>query len=240
MLLAGTVLAQRVEVPLDVAHRAEVDRALDAQDLELGALEEAVLDLRHLAPGMARIGHEAAQDRVGCAIEVQHQRDEHAHEDRELEVEQERRKESDREHRALAPARGKDFPDALKVDQVPGDEEQQPRYDRDRQVGDQRCHCEQHEHQQQRGKYRRHRSPRARIVVDAAAVGGGARRKAREEGRGDVGEALGDEFLVVVEALSRLERDGVGDRERLRERHQRDGDGARQEALQRCRRDVRE
>ena len=198
MLLAGTVLAQRVEVPLHVADRAEVDRALDAQDLELGALEQAVLDLRHLAPGMARIGHEAAQDRVGCAIEVQHQRDEHAHEDRELEVEQERRKEGDREHRALSAARREDLPDAPKVDQVPGDEEKQPRDDRDRQVGDERRDREEHEHQQHRGKYRRHRRPRARVVVDAATVGRGARRKAREEGRGDVGKALRDEFLVVV------------------------------------------
>src|SRR6266508_2122013 len=44
VFLPGTVLAQRVEVPLDVAHRAEIDRALDAQDLELGAFDATVLD----------------------------------------------------------------------------------------------------------------------------------------------------------------------------------------------------
>src|SRR5712691_8626346 len=121
VLLAGAVLAQCVEVALDVARRAEIDRALDAQDLELRALEQAVLDLGHLALAVARIGNEAPHDRVRGAVEVQHERREHTGEDRELEVEQERRKESDREHGALAPAGGKNLADAPKVDQAPCD-----------------------------------------------------------------------------------------------------------------------
>src|SRR6266704_170061 len=43
VLLAGAVPAQGVEMALDVADRAEVDRAFDAQDLELRAFEQAVL-----------------------------------------------------------------------------------------------------------------------------------------------------------------------------------------------------
>src|SRR6266568_2936329 len=104
VLPAGAVLAQRVEVALDVARRAEIDRALDAQDLELRALGEAVLDLGHLALAVARIGNEAPHERVRGAVEVQHERREHPDEDRELEVEQQRREESGGDHGALAPA----------------------------------------------------------------------------------------------------------------------------------------
>src|SRR2546425_803243 len=138
VFLAGAVLAQRVEVALDVTDRAEVDRALDAQDFELRAFDKAVLDLGHLAPAVARVGNEAPHDRVRGAIEVQRERREHADEDRELEIEQERPEESDGEYGALAPAGGKNLADAPKIEQAPGDEEQEARHRRDRQIGGER------------------------------------------------------------------------------------------------------
>src|SRR6266571_7066344 len=240
MLLAGAVLAQGVEVALDVTDRAEIDRALDAQDLELRAFQQTVLDFGHLALAVARIGHEAAHDGVRGAVEVEHEGSQHSDEDRELEIEQERREEGYGEHGALAAARGEDLADAVKIDQVPGDKEQHAGHDRDRQIGGERRDGNEHQDQPQRGEYRRHRRLRARVVVDAAAVGRGARGKSREESRGDVGEALADEFLVVVEPLTGLERDRMRDRGRLSERDERHGYRASQKALQRAGREVRE
>src|SRR5437899_4934461 len=86
VLLAGAALAQNVEVALDVTDRAEVDRAFDAQDLELRAFEQAVLDLGHLALAVARVGNEASHDRVRGAVEVQHERREAPDEHRELDA----------------------------------------------------------------------------------------------------------------------------------------------------------
>src|SRR5258708_23635908 len=104
---------------LDVARRAEIDRAFDAQDLELRTFDKAVLDLGHLALAVARVGNEASHDRVRGAVEVEHERREHPDEDRELELEQERREESGGDHPALAPAGGKNLAHARKLDQAP-------------------------------------------------------------------------------------------------------------------------
>src|SRR5690242_8843916 len=54
---SGTRLSRSEGVARDGAGSAEVDRAFDAQDLELRAFDRAVLDLGHLAPGMARVGN---------------------------------------------------------------------------------------------------------------------------------------------------------------------------------------
>ena len=59
----------------DVVHRAEVERALDPQDLRLRAFVQVAFHRGELPRRMARVGHEAAHRRVGGAVEVEDERD---------------------------------------------------------------------------------------------------------------------------------------------------------------------
>ena len=55
--LLAREIPQGIEVRFHVIHGAEVDRALDAQDLELRALGQDFARRGELPLGVARIGH---------------------------------------------------------------------------------------------------------------------------------------------------------------------------------------
>ena len=165
----------------------------------------------------AGIGQDRRQPRMRGAVQVDDERGDDADEDRELERQGERREERHREDHRLAAVRPQHAAHLLQVDQAGGDEEQQARHDRERQVAAERRDHEHDRRERDRGEDRGERRLRAGFVVDAAAVERAGRRVGRRERAGEVRQALAEELLVAVDPLARAERDRARDRHRLGE-----------------------
>ena len=173
-------------------------------------------------------------------VEVQHEREQHADVDRELELRGERRDQRDGEHRGFRAARAHDVADRLEIDEAPRDQEEDARHRGNRQVARERRDDEQdHASRSERREDRGERRLRAGFVVQPAAVERAARRVGREEAADDVRQPLADEFLVAVDALLGAQRDRARDRHRFGEPEHRDRDRDRRGLAQRFERERR-
>ena len=92
VLLLGMAGAHGIELLVYVIDRAEEERPVDAEQRELRTFRSVRFRHRFEAPQRCRrIGRDRLDRGVRRAIEVHEERAEHAHQDRELELQQQRR-----------------------------------------------------------------------------------------------------------------------------------------------------
>ena len=224
VLLAGMVLAQRVQVLGDMGGGAEVDLALHAQQLQLRAFGQRagrVVAHDEAAVGAAAVEAHRAHRRARGLVEIGHQRQPGADQDRDLQPQQQRGRQRGGGDRQVGAVQARQAAPARQVQQRPGHQHQQPGDRRQRNVRQQR---RRHRHQQQQPQCRGHagqRRARARLQIGHRAVQRAAAEIAGEEAAGQVRQALAEELAVGVDALARARRHRLGDRHRLAQRDDR-------------------
>jgi hypothetical protein len=118
-----------------VVYRAEIERALDANDLELRAFARVPLDRAELALRMRGIGAHRANQGLRCAIEIKHHRHHDAQQDRHFEMDHQCRQECGDQYRQFGAAAAGDHREMVEVEQAPGDQKEDRRHRCDRQIG---------------------------------------------------------------------------------------------------------
>ena len=121
----------------------------------------------------------------------------------------------------------------MKIDQSPSHQEQDACHRGSRQIRSQWCDQEKDQQQEDRCIHRRHRCARACCVVHAAAIERTAGGVTGEEATDQIRHALPDEFLIAIDALFRLHRNGTRDRHCLGQRQHSDHQGREHHLVQR-------
>ena len=147
MALGRVARVDRLQGLLQMGHGTEVDRAVEAHDLELRAVGQAGVGAE--AQDALRVRWlDVLQWRAGGAVQVEHQRQQHADVDGKFQVQRQRGDQGGQQHAGLSAAGVEDLRDLPAVHQAPGHDEQDAGHRRQRQVDGQRRQ-EQHDQQQE-------------------------------------------------------------------------------------------